>query len=441
MKKIFMYLLAASLLVAALGFSGCTPAPAAPAAAAGEPAAPAPAPAPESDPTAMDFSGMELTVMSTSISPGPEGDAFRDFINGRLDGAAVNFEPSPLSYADTVSQMTILLASGDDSVDVFYIDEIMMLAFANAGFLEPIDDAVPSEYLQSFVPVYQEMFMRHEGRLYAIPASMGGIFFFVNQRMFDEAGVSIPTNEQEFIEAAIALTGDGVYGLLEAWDRASHLQDNLNRWSLMFGGNFYDWTLPGTQRAIQFMYDLTNVYGVVNIDNLADNFNSGNQKFIDGFAAMYFQWMGAAANFIDAGLFGTEIVTAPIPTFVTNHTPMDGWMWVVNRNSSNTPLAKEFMRAVAGEEGQALFQHATWGIPTANTNAWNYPNLVDGLFGVDLIREYFNAGSLIPRTLSERHSEYMDTVTGTLQRFLLQEISFEETIELGQQQIDRILSH
>ena len=65
--------------------------------------------------------------------------------------------------------------------------------------------------------------------------------------MFDEAKIAVPTNQEEFIEAAKALTKDGKYGLLEAWDKASHLQDNLNRWCLMFGGNFYDWTLDGTK--------------------------------------------------------------------------------------------------------------------------------------------------------------------------------------------------
>ena len=63
----------------------------------------------------------------------------------------------------------------------------------------------------------------------------------------------------------VALTDaeNGVYGLVLSLDKSSHLQDNLNLFCLMFGGNYYDFSLEGTQKAVKFLYDLINTYGVV----------------------------------------------------------------------------------------------------------------------------------------------------------------------------------
>lgn len=393
----------------------------------------------ESDSAPQSADGKELTVMCPAMTDDGDGKEFRDYVNEQL-GVNVRFEAVPLEYSDTVNKVTTMFASGDNSVDVYHIDEIMQLAFLSAGFLEPIDDVVTEEDLTNFLPGYSDMFMKRDGKLYSIPADIGGILFFVNKKMFDEANIAIPTNEQEFIAAAQALTKDGKYGLQESWDKASHLQDNLNRWCLMFGGNFYDWTLEGSQKAIKFMYDLVNTYKVVNIDNLSDAYESGNQKMADGMAAMYFQWAGAAEAFKSRGIYGSEIVTAPIPTFTTNKTPMSSWMWVVNRNSSNIPLAKEYIKLMVGEEAQSLYLRSNWKSPTANVKAWDDSSLMQGLNNIEEHKQYLAAGSLTARTLSPKHSEYMDTVTGTLQRYLLNEISYEECLEKGQQQIEKILA-
>ena len=58
-----------------------------------------------------------------------------------------------------------------------------------------------------------------------------------------------------------------------------------------------------------------------------------------------------------------------------------------------------------------------------------------------LCKSYMDAGSFVARTLSTRHSEYMDVVTGTVQRYLLDEISFEECIQTCQSQTAEILSN
>ena len=311
----------------------------------------------------------------------------------------------------------------------------------SADFLEPLDDVVTEEDLGSILEGYADKFLKKDDHIYGVPADFSGILFFVNKKMFDEAGISIPTNQEEFLEAAKALTKDGKYGLLEAWDKASHLQDNLNRWCLMFGGNFYDWTLDGTKEAIKFMYDLVHTYEVTGIDNLSVDYETGNQKFADGNAAMYFQWAAAASSFAEAGKYGDEIVCAPMPTFKTNKTPMSSWIWVVNENSSQKEAAKEYTKFMMTPEAQVAYVKATGKFsPTANLKVWEDEELSEGLLTIDEHKMYVSEQAFEARTLSVRHSEYMDTVTGTLQEYLMDEISYEECLEKGQQQIEELLA-
>ena len=386
-------------------------------------------------------SDTEITVYTSAINEDEYGDAFKQMVEDNLD-FKVNFESEPLLYADTVNKATTMLASGDDSVDVYFIDEIMQLSFLSADFLEPLDDVVTDSDISNILEGYADKFLVRDGYIYGVPADFGGILFFVNKKMFDEAGVAIPTNQEEFLAAAQALTKDGKYGLLESWDKASHLQDNLNRWCLMFGGDFYDWTLDGTKEAIQFMYDLVHKYQVTSIDNLSTDYETGNQKFIDGNGAMYFQWASAAASFDEAGKYGEEIICAPMPTFKTNKTPMSSWMWVVNKNSAKKEAAKEYVKFMATPEAQAAYMKATGKFsPTANLSVWEDPELTTDLLTIEEHKLYVEEDAFEARTLCPRHSEYMDTVTGTLQEYLMDEISFEECLEKGQQQIDELLNN
>lgn len=378
-----------------------------------------------------------LTVMGPAFLTPEKQQDWAECINEQTN-ITMEYEEAPLVYADSVNKMTTMLASGDDSIDIYHIDELMILSYLSAGFLEPIEDVVPMETTNDLLPGYAEKFLVRDNHLYGVGAELTGILFFVNQKMFDEAGVAVPTNQEEFIEAAQALTKDGQWGLIESWDKASHLQDNLNRWSMMFGGDYLDWTNPKTQEAIKFMYSLAQEYKVLSLDSVADNYEIANQKMNDGLGAMYFQWAGAAQTFKSGGTYGEEIVVAPMPTFETNHTPMSSWMFVLNKNSQNKDVAKEFLNAMTESDAVTLFEAGTRQVTTANTAAWKDPDLAPLMNCVEEHQAYLDAGSLTVRDLLIKQNEFMDTAMGTLQRYLLNEISFEECIEQGQKQIDEL---
>lgn len=381
----------------------------------------------------------DITVSGWTVTENEDADVYFASLENDYD-FGIEYEVQP-GYSDTVNKLTTMVASGDDTIDVMLIDEIMMLAFTRAGFLEPLDDVITEEDMAPFLSEYIDKFCKYDGKLYGVPASIGCHNFTVNMALLNEAGVAVPTNEQEFIDACIALTDPekNQYGLVLSLDKASHLQDNLNMFSLMFGGNYYDFSLEGTQKAVKFLYDLINTYKVVSKDCLGYDTPAAQQVFIDGYAAMYFDWTTVPV-LEEAGIYGEDQCTwAPMPTFETNKTMMDGWEWVVNINSQNKEEAKEFVRRQTQVNEQILYRLPGSALP-ANTDGWNDERVLAKAGNMAaLFQSYMDAGSLTPRTLSTRHSEFMDVVTGTVQRYLLNEISFEECIETCTAQTAAIL--
>ena len=118
----------------------------------------------------------EITVYTAAINEDEYGQAFKKLVEENLD-FKVNFEAEPLLYADTVNKATTMLASGDDSVDVYFIDEIMQLSFMSADFLEPIDDVITEEDLNEFMDGYADKFLKKDGHVYGVPADFGGNSF------------------------------------------------------------------------------------------------------------------------------------------------------------------------------------------------------------------------------------------------------------------------
>ena len=94
----------------------------------------------------------------------------------------MNFEPEPLLYADTVNKATTMLASGDDSVDVYFIDEIMQLSFLSADFLEPLDDVVTDEDIGNILDGYADKFLVRDGHIYGSTGRFQRDFILCQQK-------------------------------------------------------------------------------------------------------------------------------------------------------------------------------------------------------------------------------------------------------------------
>lgn len=123
----------------------------------------------------------------------------------------VNIYPVPID--GFVETMMTRVATGNPP-DILQLPSRYVLSFANLGLLEPIDEYLAgTDILEAWTPM-QSKTMVWNGENIGVVLLVNGVSLLYNERMFEEAGVTVPTTLDELLEAARRLTkdtdGDGV---------------------------------------------------------------------------------------------------------------------------------------------------------------------------------------------------------------------------------------
>lgn len=119
----------------------------------------------------------------------------------------------PVPFSNYVRQMLTRFATGNPP-DIFHFPAANFYSFASQpGWLEPLDPYLEgTDIRESWSPLQAQM--TYEGETKGILVLGFGYVLGYNERLFEEAGLSVPQNYEEFLEAAKALTqdtdGDGV---------------------------------------------------------------------------------------------------------------------------------------------------------------------------------------------------------------------------------------
>lgn len=359
------------------------------------------------------------------------------------EGTGIQIEAitSPSNPDDRVAKFTTILASGDSSVDLLNINDEMITQYMAADFLAPLDeDVMNPEVAQYFNENFMADRYMKDGRIYAVPTYNGALTMWVNQDMLDAAGVKVPTNKDEFIEAIRAMSNpaEGVYGYGGAWE-ATYSHNEIGVFINLFGGDCYDWTNEKSREALQFMYDMANTWQCTSMSQLSEQYEPMNQKFFDNKYGIILQWCGWMESLAkEAGLYSeSDVHMIAMPTFETSSAFMDAWYYVLNSASQNYEEAKTVLSFIASPEFEYAYLRLA-NQPPARTDVLNgeelkkeeYSAFTDLLANLQLYQEtsIMRGRPMLPATM-----EYI-TVTGTLfQQYILGEITLDE---LGSKQLE-----
>jgi ABC-type glycerol-3-phosphate transport system substrate-binding protein len=164
-----------------------------------------PTPGPETGPRT-------LTFFTTEADP-PQLDILAEIIDEY-------HEKNPDVFIDVVTgtpatrgqRITTLLAAGADA-GIFEIEAAFARDWAEAGYLMPLDDVFEAiGGVDEYVPgSYFEL----DGTVYALPYATSVYGLWYRTDLFEEAGLQPPTNYEEVLAAAKALTDPekGIYGI------------------------------------------------------------------------------------------------------------------------------------------------------------------------------------------------------------------------------------
>lgn len=254
-------------------------------------------------------------------------------------------------YADTLNTQ---LGAGVGP-DVFVMLDTQFVVLAEAGLLEPLNDAIEGRALNASNDA-----MNIDGQQLGVTWEQVPYGLVGNLTVMEEAGLdALPTTVDELIAAAQQIQdntdADGFAVRHRIAEFAGWSADFQN-WPHGFGGGWSD----GTQLTIdsdanvEAVTVFKQVYdsGIMPIGDDASTFRN---KFRENSLGLLIDNAGATLSFTAGGqVTGQDMVVGPLP--FPNPGVHQLLLIGVNANSENTELARDFINWFLSEEGQTLIR-------------------------------------------------------------------------------------
>ncbi|MGN1140304.1 MAG: ABC transporter substrate-binding protein [Oliverpabstia sp.] len=282
----------------------------------------------------------------------------------------IDLEVTVIPESDYSSKLNQMVATGDDSIDIYIIWENDISNFAEASGIITLDNYLEDSDIDTddFIDAVAQL-SDGLGGTYGLPWCAATEILYYNQDMFDEAGIEYPSNDwsyDDFIAAAKALTkknGDAtdVYGCT---------LPNVQTWWAGIGGagdQVYD---PSTGELVigdgaeAFISDCTEM---VSEGVMPEPSSDTADLFAAGKAAM--AWAGSwnIATYGDELGFNWDIAT--IPTNVKKYNTLHTGFYTINAKSKNQDDAWKVIEYLMGEEGQTVNSKASGNMSALKTIA------------------------------------------------------------------------
>jgi multiple sugar transport system substrate-binding protein len=111
--------------------------------------------------------------------------------------------------AERGRRLLTALASGAD-LGIFEVEPTLMPLWVEEGYLLPLNDLVSNIGKDDFV---EGSLYVHNGEIYAVPYAVSVYGLWVRKDLLDQAGLPVPSNYDELLNAARTLTHGDVYGI------------------------------------------------------------------------------------------------------------------------------------------------------------------------------------------------------------------------------------
>jgi len=414
MKRLFIYLTIAVLMVIALiACASTTP----------EATEEAKAPVEESQPEApveeAEPEQITLTMTAWDIDATPYWQAVIDAYEAQNPNVKVEMvEISSQEYQDKVN---IMLSGGDDT-DIITVKDIPgYSAMLTRGQIIPLNAYIERDNLDlsKFSGAAEQL--TYEGSIYALPFRSDIWILFYNKDLFDAAGVPYPTNEMtwaKFDEVARQMTSgsgaDKVYGAhFHTWRSTVELatvQDGKNT----VISTDYSFMKPMYDMVIAMQDDgIIMDYGELKAGSVHYSGVFKNQQI--AMLPMGSWWIGGMINAVNSGEadFNWDVVKYPVPEGVAPGTTAGTLTSLaINANSDAKDAAWDFIKFYSGEEGAKALA-ATGNLPAVRT-----PEVLEVFASVDGVP----AGATEAlQTVTVRLELPMDPNVGAIEQILNEE--------------------
>ena len=125
----------------------------------------------------------------------------------------IKVEMDTISYSNMHDKQVVELSSGSSPHDIYTIPDYWVGQYVSSKWLAPLNTCIQPGFNIQDVPQSLRDLNTIDGNLYVMPYKYNTRLLFYNEKLLQQAGLSVPKTWDDYLAAAKKLTGNGVYGV------------------------------------------------------------------------------------------------------------------------------------------------------------------------------------------------------------------------------------
>lgn len=349
----------------------------------------------------------------------------------------VTFKEMPSDSGQQHDTYVTQLNGKSSEIDVFDMDVIWPAEFAQADYVLPLDRFIQqdgidlSQYNQGALAASQ-----FNGKQWALPKFIdAGLLYYRTDLVSKD---EVPKTWDDLLKMAKEKKGKGgtKFGYVFQAKQYEGLVCNAIEFVASYGGQFINEKNEVVVNSPETIKGLKKLVEVANSSAVPGNVNTfteieSDQAFIEGQTAFLRNWPYeyASANDKDKSKIVGKVGIAPLPAGDKGSAAaLGGWQAGINKYSKHPKEAWEFLKFMAGPEGQKLDAIYGGHAPTI-TSLYNDPDVVKAnpTFGDKGFQDGLNAA--VPRPVAANYQEISDIIQIEVSKAIAKQETVEQAVQ------------
>ncbi|MBY5825857.1 ABC transporter substrate-binding protein [Rhizobium leguminosarum] len=310
-------------------------------------------------------SGKSLNILSMNL-------LFGEVLGSKVSKVYTEAEiiADPIPQNEHYEKLLVEMSQGSSTYDLLALDALFIHQVLANQWVKAVDDikaddsSLPPLKFENVIPESLK-FVKHDGKYFGIPLTLSTPIFVYRKDLFEEKGLSVPTNWDEYRKCAEALHTDEVAGnILLLGGQDAHMSGD---WATRLMGMTKlgpddDGVLDSANRPV-FNSEGQGVRAVERIKEVLPfapkgaeglDYPDGVSLFSQGKAAMFISWSDVFAG-LESGPLKGKFGYAAVPSEKYQQQMTGGISMGVSTYSQNPAEAYNFLDWMLNGEGYKLF--------------------------------------------------------------------------------------
>ncbi len=374
--------------------------------------------------------------------------AYLPFWQGTTDAFAaanpnVTIEPFGFPIDQLWDRLNIEIAAGTPP-DLIEVTGFNVFEYMNLGTLAPLNPCFEGTDIVDRVSGQDSYAVDADGTMYALNLSSRTLELWVNKTLFDEAGIAVPTNFDEFKAAAIALTDPSKeqYGLVLTNTAHSRFYESMLDMVVGYGGHWTKdgkpaFTEPEVVKGVQFFKDLFDA-GVM--PQGVDGAGSQYAYFSSGKVAMTFDGPWYWAVMVEQNPdMADSVEIYRMPTDTQRPTGGPNNLIGIAADSDHYDIACEYIKSIATAEWGQVWTNNTRTIDPVE-GAVSETFLADNPWIAPFVDDAPNYAPVAAPGLEIYHGDMVTMISNELVQVLYDNKPVEEALADLQKDVEEYLA-